>query len=132
MKKLKFIFIIMVILLITGCSKGNIEEISYSEYQKLIDSKETFILEVMQDGCSACESFKPNLEKVLKDYNIEIKAINTSSLNDEQLSEFGISGTPTVIFYINGEEETTAARIIGSVSRDKIISKFKASGFIKE
>ena len=41
------------------------------------------------------------------------------------------SGTPTVIFYKNGKEETTAARIIGDTSKDKIVAKFKASGFIK-
>ena len=48
------------------------------------------------------------------------------------MDELGVSSTPTVIFYIDGEEETTAARIVGSVKKDKIISKFKASGFIDE
>lgn len=132
MKKFKFIFIIIGLLLLTGCSKSNIERISYSEYEKLIADKETFILEVMQDDCSACKRFKPNLEEVLKEYKIKVKAISTDDLTDEQQDNFGITGTPTVIFYINGEEETTASRIIGSVSKDKIISKFKANGFIKE
>lgn len=132
MKKIKFIFIIVGILLLTGCSKSNISEITYDEYEKLIKNEETFILEVMQDGCSACESFKPTLEKVLKEYDIKIKSINTSKLTEEELNTFSISGTPTVIFYINGKEETKAARLIGSVNKDKVISKFKASGFIKE
>lgn len=133
MKKFKFILMIVgVLILVTGCSKSYIHNITYKEYQELIENKETFILEVMRNDCSACKSFKPNLEKVAKEYKIEIKTINTSKLTDKQLDEFGISGTPTVIFYIDGKEETTASRIVGSVSQDKIISKFKASGFIEE
>ena len=132
MKKFKFIFIIMGVLLLSGCSKSHIDEISYDEYKNLINDKETFILEVMQDGCSACESFKPTLEEVLKEYDMKIKSINTSDLSDKELDEFDINGTPTVIFYIDGKEETKAARIIGSVDKDKIISKFKASGFIND
>lgn len=132
MKKFKFVLMIIgVLIIVTGCSNSYIHNITYKEYQKLIENKETFILEVMRDDCSACKSFKPNLEKVANDYKIEVKTINTSKLTEEQLEEFGISGTPTVIFYIDGKEETKAARIVGSVSQDKIISKFKASGFIK-
>lgn len=132
MKKLKIGLLLVSIFLLTGCSKSFIKEISYDEYKDLIDSKETFILEVMREDCSACVSFKPKLESVANKYEIEVKVLNTDNLSDEELDSFGISGTPTVIFYIDGEEVTTASRINGSVSTDKIISKFKASGFIKE
>jgi len=132
MKKLKICLLLVSIFLLTGCSKGFVKEISYDEYKKLIDSKETFILEVMREDCSACVSFKPKLESVANEYEVEVKVLNTDTLSEEELDSFGISGTPTVIFYIDGKEETTASRINGSVSTDKIISKFKASGFIKE
>ena len=86
--------------------------------------------------CSACISFKPKITQVAEDYQIEIKYINTDHLSEEEynnlFNETGISGTPTVIFYHDGVEETVASRINGSVSVDKIISKFKASGFIEE
>lgn len=131
MKKIKLLLVIVGVILLTGCSKSNLKEISYSEYKKLIDSKETFILEVMREDCSACKSFKPNLEEVIDKYNIEVKYINTDNLSEDELDEFGISGTPTLIFYNDGVEETTASRLVGSVSQEKIISKFKANGFIK-
>lgn len=131
MKELKFIFIITLILLVTGCSNSNIDKISYKEYEKLRENKETFILEVTQKYCSACQSFKPKLEEVLKEYNLKAKEISLDTLSEEEIESLGISGTPTVIFYINGEEETTAARLIGSSNKEKIISKFKASSFIK-
>ncbi len=132
MKKLKIGLVILLIIVITGCSKGYTNKISYDDYEKLIDNKESFILELMKDDCTACQSFKPKLKEVADEYKIEIKYINTDDLTTKQLESFGISGTPTVIFYIDGKEESTAARINGNVSKDKIISKFKASGFIEE
>ena len=131
MKKIKLVLLVIGIILLTGCSKSNLKEISYKEYKNLIDSKESFILDVMREKCSACKSFKPNLEAVIDKYNIEVKYINTDKLSDDELDEFGISGTPTLIFYNDGVEETTASRLVGSVSQDKIIAKFKANGFIK-
>lgn len=131
MKKVKYILVLVGVLFITGCSKSNIKEISYNEYKNLIDNKETFILEVMREDCINCKNFKPKLNEVAKKYNINVKSISTDNLSDEELDVFGISGTPTVIFYKDGKEETTAARIVGDTSKDKIITKFKASGFIK-
>ena len=112
------------------------KEINYKEYKNLIDNKETFILEIMKTNCSACENFKPKITQVAEDYKIEVKYINTDHLSEEEVDKLyevtGINGTPTVIFYHEGKEKTVASRINGSVTVDKIISKFKASGFIKD
>lgn len=132
MKKLTCLLAVVLILLVSGCSKSYLTEINYDEYKKLMEDKETFILEVMSSDCTACKDFRPKLEEVASDYQIDVKYINIDKLAADQYDELGVSSTPTVIFYIDGEEETTAARIIGSVKRDKIISKFKASGFINE
>lgn len=137
MKKiLKLTVIILCLFIFTGCQKNYLTEISYSEYKDLIKNKETFILEIMRTDCSACINFKPKLEQVAKDYKLDIKYINTDNLSEKDynslFNETGISGTPTVIFYNDGIEETVASRINGSVSVNKIITKFKANGFIKE
>ena len=135
MKKVKFLVLILVIFLISGCSKSNLEKISYKEYQNLINNKETFILEVMRTDCSHCQTLKPKLEEVSKEYNINIKYINLNSLSKEELEEFvGIintESTPTIIFYEDGEEKSMATRLIGSAPKDKIITKFKDMGYIK-
>ena len=138
MKKLKLLTIIgLFLLIVTGCGKkGYMTEISYKEYHKLLDNKETFILEIMRTDCSACISFKPRITDVTNEYKVEVKYINTDHLTEEEkemlLEETGIKGTPTVIFYKNGIEETVSSRITESVSKEKIISKFKINGFIKE
>lgn len=132
MKKVLSLFIIFIcIFLITGCSNKYLKEISYNEYKKLIENKETFAVEIMRSGCSACESFKPTLEDFVNEYKVEVKYINTDKLTDEEIDEFGISGTPTIIFYKDGVEKTVSSRLIGAVSLDKIVSKFKANEFIK-
>lgn len=137
MKRLiKICLCVWICFLLTGCRKEYLQEISYQDYLNLLESKETFILEVMRTDCSACSSFKPKLTQVADDYKLEIKFINTDHLSDEDkkalFNQASISGTPTVIFYHDGVEKTISSRINGSVSVDKIISKFKLNGFIEE
>ena len=133
MKRLKlFVMMFVAILFLSGCSKSYLSEISYDEYKKLVDDKETFILEVMSDDCINCTKFSPKLEEVANEYEVTVYYMNAGKLTEDQLDEFGVTGTPTVLFYIDGEEKTTSARIIGNVSKEKIISKFTASDFIKE
>ena len=90
----------------------------------------------MRTDCSACINFKPKITDVANSYKVEVKFINTDHITDEEenslFSETGITGTPTVIFYKDGVEETVSYRINGSVSKDRIVSKFKTNGFIKE
>ena len=138
MKKFKLLVVIGLFLLVfTGCGKkGYMTEISYDEYHKLLNNKETFILEIMRTDCSACISFKPRITEVANEYKIEVKYINTDHLSEEEkdklFEETGIKGTPTVIFYNDGIEDTVSSRITSSVSKEKIISKFKTNGFLKE
>lgn len=139
MKKIKILGIITAIFLLCGCSKNtrtNLEHINYQDYEKLINNKESFILEVMRTGCSACEALEPKLEEITEKYNINIKVIDTSKISKEDYDKLdsatNVSGTPTIIFYTKGEEKTTATRIIGSVTRDKLINKFTDMGYIKD
>ena len=133
---IKSFFLFSLVILLSGCSKTYLKEISYKDYKKLIDNKETFIVEVMRTSCSACSDFKPKLEEVANKYKVEVKYINTDNLSkedsDKVYDELEVTGTPTVIFYDKGEEITKSSRINGSVSTKKIIEKFKTQGYIKE
>lgn len=132
----KLFLIITLVLMTTGCGNKYLKEISYSEYHKLLDNKETFILEIMKTDCPYCEKLEPKLKEVANKYQIEIKVINTANLSkddvDKLYAETGISGTPTILFYNDGVEETTASRINGNVTEEKLISKLKDNGIIEE
>lgn len=136
----RFLRIIMVLFIFTiilsGCSKEeHIKEISLDEFKEKIANKETFAIYIGNKGCSHCVSYRPVLEKVLEDYDITIYHIDNSKLDNKEYAEFrtyiNISGTPTVAFITDGEEETTLNRITGEVSRQTTIERFKSNGYIK-
>ena len=136
----RFLKLVMVLFIFTiilsGCSKEeHIKEISLDEFKEKIANKETFAIYIGNKGCSHCVSYRPILEKVLEDYDITIYHIDNSKLDNKEYAEFrtyiNISGTPTVAFITDGEEETTLNRITGEVSRDATIERFKSNGYIK-
>lgn len=130
------IFIAMIIILVCSCTKErHIKEINLDEFKEKIANKDTFALYIGNEGCTHCISYRPILEKVLDDYDITIYQLDNSKLTDEEYNEFrtyiNISGTPTIVFINDGEEETTLNRINGEVSRDTTIERFKSNGYIK-
>lgn len=132
----KLFLIIMLVLMTTGCGNKYLKEISYKEYHELLDNKESFILEIMKTDCPHCKNLKPKLEEVASKYGIEIKVLNTANMSKEDVDklydETGISGTPTILFYTDGEEGSIYSRIKGNVSEEKLISKFKDNDIIEE
>ncbi len=115
-------------------SKNYFQEISYSEIVNKIEGKEDFVLCVSQTTCSHCALYKPKLEYVANDKKVYIYYIDVDLLNENErdgLKEyFSYSGTPTTIFFIDGEEKTAATRINGDASQEKILRKLESNGFI--
>lgn len=141
MKKiLSVIAILTLVLLISGCGSNNdkyLEEISYKELLELVENKESFILEIYQDGCSHCAVFTPRYKRVLNEYKVHSKAINFTKIGEDEYNEFcekygkGIR-TPTVMFFVDGEEKTKINRLVGEPSEKEIIRKLKQNGYIEE
>ena len=138
MKKfLKTIMILFIFtLILSGCSKEeHIKEISLDGFKEKIANKESFALYIGNENCSHCVSYLPTLKSVLKDYNITIYHLDNSKLSDKEYAEFktyiNISGTPTIVFITDGEEETTLNRIVGETSKEDTIERFKTNGYIK-
>ena len=110
-------------------------ELSYKELKNKLDKKDSFILVITRTDCSHCAVFKPKLKEVLSQNNIIAYEIATDKLSTNEKAEFNdianISGTPTTIFIVDGEEATTTNRLIGDVTTEKIINKLKSQGYIK-
>lgn len=132
------IFLIIAFAIYNYFSKNsNFINLSYTDILSKIDDKDNFILCITATDCSHCEEFKPKLKKISNNYDIKIYYTNIDDFSDEQYSEFktkfGFDGsTPTTILFRNGEEKTSATRIIGNVSMEKVINKLKKNGFIEE
>lgn len=136
-KKIKFLLIGMFIVFLTGCgnSSNTITEIDYSKLEDLIDNKESFILEIVQTGCSHCEEFSPRFTAVLKTNDLTAYSLNLYNLTEEEREKFSelttsVTGTPTVLFFEDGKE--TSNRINGAVDNEKIEEHLKDAGYIKE
>ncbi len=136
MKKiLKIFVIVLTLMVITGCGKKGITEIKYSDLEKALNNNESFILEIVQDGCSNCEAFTPKFNRILKNNGLSAKQVNLTNLSEEDKNKldnlYNITGTPTVIFIEKGKEKAITNRIIGNVSEERVVAKLKKVGYIK-
>lgn len=116
-------------------SNNNLIELDYHNLENKINNKESFVVCISRTTCSHCNDYKPKLRKVANKYKINIYYTDIDKYNKTDLEKFNklISfdgGTPVTIFIKNGEEKTTATRIEGDVSTDKIIDKLKKDDFI--
>lgn len=134
---------IVIIVLVSGCgsskNKERLIDISYDELNEKIENNDTFILEIVQDGCPHCANFTPIFTSVLEEYDLTAYSINihVNKIGDENLQEFLNTygqdlGTPTVIFFKDGKETSTMQRMEGEKNKSQIISKLKTNGYIKE
>lgn len=114
----------------------SIEDINLPTLKAKIDNKEKFVLVITQTGCSHCMAYLPILEEIGEDYKLTFYDLNMTNLSDEEKVEFNklvrISGTPTTIFYTDGEEQSTTTRLVGEKTKDKIINRLKSEGYINE
>lgn len=141
MKKKAIILAIVCLVILIGAlildkvlSKNYFQELKYNQVVEKIENKESFVLLVSQTECSHCLTYKPKLENVANDEKLYIYYIDVDLLSDDERNElkeyFTFSGTPTTIFFINGEEKTAATRINGDASQEKILRKLESNGFI--
>lgn len=138
MKKI-LMLILLTTFILAGCSnKENkyLDTISFDKLTDLIENKESFVLEIYQDGCSHCTVFTPRFKSVLKEYEVNAKALNMSNLTEEEYNKFvdifGSLGTPTVVFIEDGIEKTKINRLVGEASKNEIIRKLKQNGYIEK
>ena len=131
-----FIIIILIVLSIVFSDSDDkyIQEVSISEAVQKINNDDTFILYAMQETCKHCEEFYPTFIEVLREYDLVAYAMDISNISDEDLQlyneYFDISGTPTVLFYDKGD--LSLINIEGSQTKDRVISKLEAAGFINQ
>jgi len=142
-KTIKFLVLFIVLAIgLVGCEQKSVntndnehlKDIDYTTFNKMIENKEKFILEVVQTGCANCTDFTPTFESVLEEYDIIAYSLNITDMNEEEnetfIEKYKVSGTPTVLFFENGKETSTLKRITGNQEKSKVISKLKVNGYI--
>ena len=129
-KKLLGLIIILCCFVITGCART----ITYKTLNDKIEGKESFVVLVIQNGCSHCENFQPVFDEFANNNNIDYVKLNLTNLQSSEKEDlhnkYNISGTPTVMIFKNGVEEKEL-RLEGEVTIPVLKSTFKKAGYIK-
>lgn len=133
---ISFIVIIGALIWFNSTNESKLIELNIEDIIEKVNNKESFVLCISQTTCSHCASYKPKLDKISKEYDIEIFYIDIDKYGEDGESELkkyiSFDGsTPVTAFIKNGEETTASNRIFGDSSYDKIVEKLKKTGFIK-
>lgn len=138
-----FVIVIIVFIGIIGSliwfnytNESKLIELNVDEVIEKVNNKETFVLCISQTTCSHCASYRPKLDKISKQYDIELFYIDIDKYGQDGETELkkyiSFDGsTPVTAFIKNGEEPTASNRIFGDSSYDKIVEKLEKNGFIK-
>ena len=84
----KILFLITSLLLLTGCSKGKLSEISYNEFKTKLDNKEEFVLVIGRASCGHCLDYKETLNKVFEKYKVTLYYVDLDSFTSEEEEKF--------------------------------------------
>ncbi|MBR6690269.1 MAG: thioredoxin family protein [Bacilli bacterium] len=120
--------------------------INYDKYEELINEDATNVVVVGQTTCSHCIAIKPALNKVAKEYKLEINYLNLTEMSEEEYEEFseslkeieynepsfvekGSFGTPLTLIIKNGKVKHY---ISGARTKSQLVREFKRAGLISE
>ncbi len=133
---MKKIIICLMTILLVGCGNPKYTEMNYEQLITKLDNKETFVLLLGSDTCSACANYETTMAKVMKDTKVEIFYVNLHLLSEEDYSKvyskFVVNSTPTTIFIKDGVETSTYNRIVGAADYKTVVEKLKSLGYIGE
>lgn len=142
MKKILILFIGIITLFTVGCGHGSIEEITFENYSKMIENKESFILVLESHECNHCAQYKVTLNNVTKKYNVDFKYLDIANLSEKEYvalsKQIIFKGTPTTVFIEEGQDNSCnvfncdlTKRIDGALSYEEVIQTLKNMGYIK-
>ena len=148
MKKKTYLIILIILLILLFVSLGVlyirkkeeentlVYEINMQQLEEKINNKDTFILVMTQTGCVPCQRYLPTIKKVSREYGVTFYVLNRAKLSKEEYNRLNdianISGTPSTIFIVDGEEKTTLNRLTGSIEKSRLVEKLISEGYINE
>ncbi len=100
------------------------KEINASDFEKEVLAGGNVLVDFFSTECPPCEAVAPKLESLEKLFGKEIKFVKIFRQGNRDLAEkLSVKGSPTLLFYQDGEE--VASRLTGGVKRSEIVREFK-------
>ncbi|MCM3708762.1 MULTISPECIES: thioredoxin family protein [Cytobacillus] len=122
------VFLIVLVLVVTQNIKGKeitYDDITIEDYKDKINPKEDFYVYIYSPNCHTCEEFSPTLDKALNQVNVELFALDVSkdeNNNKDFFKQYGISVTPTLILYKDGNE---VGKMTGNIPYKELLEFLK-------
>jgi len=86
------VLILAAIIIAKSFSKNYLIELKYQDVIDKIENKESFVICISQTECTHCQSYKPKLAKVAKEYKINIYYIDIDLLSKLENSQIKVNG----------------------------------------
>ena len=108
-----------------------LNEITYDEYEDMVENDKPFIVVIERTGCSYCQMYMPIMEEIAKEKKIAITYINTDNLTSDEYTKLSTTnkylkknqwGTPTTLFMVG---DRVVDSIGGYVQKDSVLAFLK-------
>ncbi len=108
-----------------------LHEITYSEYEDMINKEEAFVVVIERTTCGYCQQYMPIMEEVANEKKIAVTYINTDNITEAEFNKLSTSnkylknnewGTPTTLFMLG---DRVIDSIGGYVGKESIEAFFK-------
>ena len=116
---------------LTLTGEVGLNQITYSDYKKMVEDGDAFVVVIERAGCGYCQMYMPILEEYVKEKQIAVTYIDTDTLTEDEFNELSNTnkylkknnwGTPTTLFMLG---DRVIDVIGGYVEKDSIDSFFK-------
>ena len=116
---------------LTLAGEVGLHEITYEEYENMVDNGDAFVVIIERTGCSYCQQYMPIVEEVANEKKIAVTYINTDNITQEDMEELSSKnkylkknqwGTPTTLFMLG---DRIVDSISGYVDKDSVEEFFK-------
>ncbi|MBN1880149.1 thioredoxin [bacterium] len=93
---------------------------------RIMSSSKVVVVDFGANWCGPCKKLKPILEELMASHAEKADFFYVDAGEQPAIAkEFGVMSLPTILFYKNGQVKE---RIVGLVSREKIIEKIESIG----
>lgn len=110
---------------LTSGERNKYTIISSDDIPSKIEIQEISVVYFFQNNCSSCKLVTPIINKYITSNNKKVYAIdiNEDSNKNYITQELNIQGTPTVIFYKNGEEVDRFISVFTEIEFESMLDK---------
>lgn len=113
---------------LTLVGEAGLHQITYDQYETMVDDGDAFIVVIERAGCGYCTMYMPIVEEVANEKKIPLYYIDTDTLTEEEFNNLSSTnsylkknqwGTPTTLFMLGDRVLDT---IGGYTAKENVLS----------